>query len=496
MEKKLRVGVIFGGRSGEHEISVLSARTVIQGFDPERYEVVPLAIDREGRWLAPAAARAALEAGSASPAGESALAVLPSSASGPLVHLEARNSLLPVDVVFPVLHGPYGEDGTIQGLFEMAGIPYVGAGVSGSAVGMDKALMKALWRAHGLPVLPCAVALRSRVEANPEGEVRRLLQQVGLPCFVKPANLGSSLGISRCTTAQELRRGLEEAARFDRKMVVEASAEEPREIEVGVLGGDDPEATVPGEVEHDSVFYDYRTKYLEKDRSRIYIPARLEPERLEEARRLALAAWRALDLNGMCRVDLFLDARGELWLNEVNTIPGFTPASMFARLWEASGLPFPRLLDRLVELALERFRDRRRNLTAPPVLTPAVVGKDPQRRLSMSVLAEKKCRPCEGGVDPMSAAEAHRMAAEIPGWKVDGDTLVRDLTFKNFREAVAFVNRVAELAEEENHHPDLLIHGYRSLRITLTTHAIGGLSENDFILAAKIERLQESRADG
>ncbi|HXE71332.1 MAG TPA: D-alanine--D-alanine ligase family protein [Candidatus Nitrosotenuis sp.] len=367
---KIRVAVIFGGRSGEHEISIRSARHVLSGFDSARYEVIPLCIARDGTWLSPPAARAALAAGAAE-SGEASLAVLPGSTSGGLVPLPGKEALEGCgrpDVVFPVLHGTYGEDGAIQGLLEMAGIPYIGAGVAGSAVGMDKALMKSIWAAHGLPVLPFETVLRSNLEQDEVGLVDSLLESIGLPCFVKPANLGSSVGIRKASSRDELAQALVHAALYDRKMVVEKACSRPRELEVAMIGNDDPQVSVVGEVVHSADFYDYRTKYHDAT-SHSLIPAPLSPEQAAQVEVLAVRAWRALDLNGMTRVDFLMEAdSGKIWLNEVNTIPGFTEISMFARLWEASGLPFPRLLDRLVELAFQRHQDRQRNLVRPDVL--------------------------------------------------------------------------------------------------------------------------------
>ena len=369
MSSKIRIGVLFGGRSAEHEISLISARAIVAGLDPQRYQVVPLAITREGRWLPPAAAQAALQAGRADGV-RGALAVRPGGSEEALVPVEpaadgAAPELVGLDVVFPILHGTYGEDGTVQGLLEMANLPYVGAGVSGSAVGMDKALMKALWRAAGLPVLPDRVILRHQLETDPEGSLADCLRSPGLPCFVKPANLGSSVGIRRASTEEELLAALRYAAEFDRKIIVEQAAESPREIEIGLVGNDVPEISVPGEIVHGGPFYDYQTKYFAKENPEPRIPAPLEPALLEEARQVAARAWRALDLNGLARIDFLLDASGKLWISEVNTMPGFTPISMFSRLWEASGIPFSELLDRLVALAFQRFEDRQRNRVRP-----------------------------------------------------------------------------------------------------------------------------------
>jgi D-alanine-D-alanine ligase len=354
---RIRVAVLFGGRSSEHDVSCVSARHVAAAFDPERYEVVPVGITREGRWLLPEASRRVLE-GASLAIPESAFEV-----SGEPVSLDAAGGLS-VDVVFPALHGPYGEDGTVQGLLEMAGIPYVGSGVLGSALGMDKEVMKRVFRDHGLAV-PDFVAVRAHEWAEDRARALCRTARLGFPCFVKPANLGSSVGVSRCAGEADLVAGIEAALRYDRKVMVE-EAIAGREIEVGVLGNDHPEASVPGEIIPGAAFYDYAAKYLDVT-SRLVIPADLPPGVVEEVRRAAVAAFQAVDAAGMARVDFFYEApagsggrgvgRGVL-VNEINTIPGFTVISMFPKLWEATGLSYPRLLDRLVELAFERHAGR------------------------------------------------------------------------------------------------------------------------------------------
>ena len=346
---RLRVAVLFGGRSGEHEISCVSARHVAAAFDPERYEVIPVGITLDGTWLLPEASRRVLEGGALQ---------IPSVAfevSGEPVAI-GTNAGLPVDVVFPVLHGPYGEDGTVQGLLDMAGIAYVGSGVLASALGMDKEKMKRMFRDHALPLGEFEVIRAHSFEADPSRSLAAV-ERLGFPCFVKPANMGSSVGVSRCSGPEELLAGIEEALRHDRKVLVE-EAIAGREIEVGVLGNDEPEASVPGEVIAGREFYDYAAKYLE-DSSRIVIPAELPPGVAEEVRVAAVAAFQAIDASGMARVDFFYDEAGRgVVINEINTIPGFTVISMFPKLWEASGLPYASLIDRLVELALERHRLR------------------------------------------------------------------------------------------------------------------------------------------
>ncbi len=368
---KLRVGVLFGGRSGEHEVSLRSARSVVAALEPDRYEVALLAIDKQGRWLLGQNAAQLLAAPGSWTSQEeteqrSAVSGQRSAVAQPgvVVKPEIRGeSLAGLDVIFPVLHGPLGEDGTVQGLLELADLPYVGCGVAASAVGMDKATCKAVFAAHGLPQVPYVALKRSRWETAPEAVLDAIEAQFSYPVFVKPANLGSSVGISKATDRARLRQALDEAARYDRRLVVEQGID-AREIEVSVLGNDEPVASLPGEVAPRREFYDYAAKYITDD-SDLLIPAPLSPELTAEVQRLAVAAFLAIDGAGMARVDFLLDRQtGQLYLNEVNTIPGFTSISMYPKLWDASGLPFPQLLDRLIELALERHADKNRNETS------------------------------------------------------------------------------------------------------------------------------------
>jgi D-alanine-D-alanine ligase len=357
--------VIFGGRSGEHEVSLASAASLLGAIDRSRYEVVPMGIAKDGHWLVGGdPLRALAEAsgtqlalppptpGDARPSGESALARVPTTGglpAGVAAHL---------DVVLPLLHGPYGEDGTVQGLLELADLPYVGAGVLASAVGMDKATMKAVFRAHGLPVVPYLVVFRHEWTADPEGIGRKVADATGYPCFVKPSNLGSSVGISKVRRAAELGAAVEAALAHDRKILIERGIA-GREVEVSVLGNDHPEASVPGEVLPGKEWYDYEAKYTEGI-AKLVIPAPVAPGLAAEFQRLALAAFRAIDAAGLARVDFFLEGGERIWLNEINTIPGFTRTSAYPQLWEASGLPYPRLIDRLIELALERHASKRK----------------------------------------------------------------------------------------------------------------------------------------
>jgi D-alanine-D-alanine ligase len=331
-QTKLKVGVIFGGRSGEHEVSLMSAQSVMAALDREKYEVIPLKITRDGRWLD----------------GEIAKALT-----------EGREAV-PFDVVIPVLHGPYGEDGTVQGLLELADLPYVGAGVAGSAVGMDKGIFKYVMVANGLPVLPWELVLKRDWLAGETAVLDRIEAALSYPVFTKPANLGSSVGISKCRSRAELKAGLDEAARHDRRIVVEQGIN-ARELEVAVLGNEEPVASIAGEIRPRRDFYDYTAKYLadEDEQSDLLIPAELDEETAVTVRTLALKAYRAIDCGGLGRVDLLLDAgSGGLYLNEINTMPGFTRISMYPKLWEASGLPYPALLDRLIALALDRYEEK------------------------------------------------------------------------------------------------------------------------------------------
>jgi D-alanine-D-alanine ligase len=374
--KKLRVGVIYGGRSGEHEVSIASAAAIFKHLDRTRYEAVPIRIEKDGRWVmadkAPVALSASevieqqrLQAARAPRPGRDTLLVAHPS-EDTILTIERRPGAdgereddravvtgLGLDVVFPVLHGPFGEDGTVQGLLELGAVPYVGSGVLASAAGMDKAAMKALFAAHGLPQPAYQVLTHFEWRRNPAAASARLLT-LGLPLFVKPANLGSSVGISKVKTAEGLAAALETAFEFDRKAVVEAAVPDPREIECAVLGNDEPEASVPGEVIPSREFYDYEAKYLDHG-SRTIIPADLDAATVARVQALALAAFRAIDAAGMSRVDFLLSrTTGLLALNEINTIPGFTTISMFSKLWEASGVDYGTLLDRLIALALER----------------------------------------------------------------------------------------------------------------------------------------------
>ena len=371
---RLRVAVVFGGRSGEHEVSLASAASVIAALEERGHTVVPIGIARNGRWVVggdpmralAAEARVALPSNDADGAVKKALAnraeATESAAVQGLARTEPAGSLplelrQGLDVVVIMLHGPYGEDGTIQGLFELADVPYVGAGVLASAVGMDKATMKAVFQAHGLPIIEYLVVTRSEWRQAPDRIEVRVAETVGFPCFVKPVNLGSSVGISKVAERGELAAARDLAAKYDRKIIIERGVN-AREIEVSVLGNDEPLASLPGEITFDADWYDYSTKYLE-GQSRLTIPAPVSIEITRRLQTLAIAAFRAIDCSGMARVDFFVE-RGtdRVLVNEINTIPGFTATSAYAKMWAATGLAYTDLVDRLIELALERHRSK------------------------------------------------------------------------------------------------------------------------------------------
>ncbi|HHY09124.1 MAG TPA: D-alanine--D-alanine ligase [Firmicutes bacterium] len=330
---KLKIAVIYGGRSGEHEVSLASAESIMAALDQEKYEIMPIKIEKNGKW-------------------KNDLIIQPDPT------LKAG-----FDVAFPVLHGPYGEDGTIQGLFEMAGIPYVGAGVTASAAAMDKSVMRDLFAQAGLPLVPWVVAFRHEWEADSKKVVKRIEETLGYPVFVKPANLGSSVGISKVASESGLAEAITLALQYDRKIVVEEGVKDAREIECSVLGHNRPRTSVLGEVIPGNEFYDYMAKYHSED-SRLIIPAPLSAELTGEIRSLAKRAFQAVDCSGMGRVDFLLAGTGEVYLNEINTIPGFTEISMYPKLWEASGLSYSALLDQLIEIALEKHGEKQRLKTS------------------------------------------------------------------------------------------------------------------------------------
>jgi D-alanine-D-alanine ligase len=370
-KKRLRVGVLFGGRSGEHEVSLVSAASVIRGLDPDKYEAVPIGISKEGHWLIGIAAASALKQGAtqkllpevlrngqrivmAADPTDAALIPLDRTAQNKTGAMGQR-----LDVVFPVMHGTYGEDGTIQGLLDLAGLPFVGAGVLGSAIGMDKDVAKKLLQHAKIPVVPWVTVYRTDWERAPKSVQKQIEKKFRYPVFVKPATLGSSVGMSKVHSRAELAPALDLASEFAMKILVERAVS-AREIEVSVLGNHDPKASVAGEIVPHREFYDYTAKYLEEGTALI-IPAKLKPAQMKKIQQLAVSAFRTLELSGMARVDFFLEKKGgKLFLNEVNTIPGFTSISMYPKLWEATGIPFRELIDRLITLALEVHQEKAR----------------------------------------------------------------------------------------------------------------------------------------
>jgi D-alanine-D-alanine ligase len=400
---KIRVGILFGGRSGEHEISLLSAASVLNAIDKTKYEVVPIGITKDGHWLTAEHAERLLKGGEQ--AGEGARSTQaqqlragdPEATPGAAVLATGESVVVPpepsrrgaglapfqteassdgslrrasdrainVDVIFPVLHGTFGEDGTIQGLFELADIAYVGAGVLGSAAGMDKDVMKSLFRAAGLPIVKHVTVLRSQFEGEPKKVQKLVESKLKYPVFVKPANLGSSVGISKAHDRKELGPAIAEAAKFDRKIVIEEGVggkkNKAREIECAVLGNDDPKASIAGEIIPCKEFYDYEAKYL-VDGSEGMIPAKLTKSEMKNVQRLAIAAFQAVDCTGLARVDFLMEPKSrKMFVNEINTMPGFTAISMYPKMWAASGMSYPELIDRLIRLGIERHEDKKRN---------------------------------------------------------------------------------------------------------------------------------------
>src|SRR5262249_16580288 len=387
--KKLRVGVLFGGRSGEHEVSLLSAASVLKAINQDKYEVVPIGITKEGQWVSPAHAEKLLrgedlpeETGRHLRAGDpeatasaavlakgEAVIVPPVPQSDSLVPFEstarAADHGINVDVIFPVLHGTFGEDGTIQGLLELADIPYVGAGVLGSAAGMDKDIMKRLFTAAGLPIVKHVTVLRGSWECDTKKATREIETKLKYPLFVKPANLGSSVGISKAHNRKELGPAIETAAGYNRKIVigqgVGGKKHKGGELECSVLGNDQPQASIAGEIVPSAEFYDYSAKYLDEG-SQLIIPAKITKKQMKDVQEMAIRAFQAVDCSGLARVDFLMDPKsGRIFVNEINTMPGFTSISMYPKLWAASGLAYPELIDRLVQLALERHGEKKRN---------------------------------------------------------------------------------------------------------------------------------------
>jgi D-alanine-D-alanine ligase len=360
MARKINLMVLFGGRSGEHEVSLNSARSILAVIDPAKYTVVQVGITHAGVWLTGEDTLAAFFAGQTD--GLSRVTLLPYPGSQALYALRgaALEPLVDIDVVFPVLHGTFGEDGTIQGLLELADLPYVGAGVLGSSLGMDKALFKDVMQKVGVPVLPWVVATRAELEQDLSAVIAQSEAAFPYPIFTKPANLGSSVGVTKCRTRSDLMEGLLEASRYDRRILIERGLEQPREIELGVLGNAHPIASVPGEIVPHDDFYTYHAKYQD-DSSELIVPARLSADQAAQLQRIAIRAFQAIDAQGMARIDFLQDrATGEFFVSEINTIPGFTRISMYPKVMAASGVAYPELVDRLINLALESKADRDR----------------------------------------------------------------------------------------------------------------------------------------
>src|SRR5271157_4221468 len=391
--KKLRVGILFGGRSGEHEVSLLSAASVLQAIDKDKYEVVPIGITKDGRWLTADDAENLLQgklvleprhlrAGDPETTPSAAVLARGESVVVPPEPVHRQSGLVPfqtdasltrrasdrainVDVIFPVLHGTFGEDGTIQGLLELADIAYVGAGVLGSSAGMDKDIMKSLFRAAGLPIVKHVTVLRGQFEREPKKVQKLVESKLKYPVFVKPANLGSSVGISKAHDRKELGPAIAEAAKFDRKIVIEEGVggkkNKAREIECAVLGNDEPKASIAGEIVPCKEFYDYDAKYLVEG-SEAVIPAKITKAEMKTVQSLAIAAFQAVDCTGLARVDFLMEPKSrKIFVNEINTMPGFTAISMYPKLWAASGVPYPELIDQLIQLGIERHEDKKRN---------------------------------------------------------------------------------------------------------------------------------------
>ena len=359
---KIRVGVIFGGRSAEHEVSLVSASSIIDAIDKKKYEIIPIGITPEGEWISSREILKLLKEKKQFH-NEPKVTFLPEPTKNNFISITRRRSILlqkHIDVIFPVLHGTYGEDGTIQGLFELANIPYVGAGVLGSSVGMDKVITKQLCEQAGIPVTPYVWFVTPEYAKYTKKILTAIEVKLGYPCFIKPANLGSSVGISKAHNRKQLVESIKLASKYDRKILVEKSIENAREIEVSVLGNDDPIASVPGKIISSNEFYDYDAKYVD-GKSEAVIPAKLPSSIAKKVRELAVQSFKAIDCSGMARVDFLLTRRtNKIYFNEINTIPGFTSISMYPKLWEVTGIPYKKLLDRLIELAIERHINKQR----------------------------------------------------------------------------------------------------------------------------------------
>ncbi|TFG92197.1 MAG: D-alanine--D-alanine ligase [Candidatus Atribacteria bacterium] len=363
--KKLRVGIIFGGRSGEHEVSYCSATSIINAIDKNKYTVIPIGITKQGKWISPQETARALQSGKIE--GKNSVVLLSDPSSKALIYIDSNQGLNKspdlekLDVIFPVLHGPYGEDGTVQGLLELANIPYVGAGVAASAISMDKDLMKIIFQQKGLPILKWLTIKRKEWQVDRVETLSLVQKNFEYPLFVKPTNLGSSVGITKVHEKEELEKAIDLASSYDRKILIEQGLEEVREIECSVLGNDEPKVSVVGEVKPAGEFYDYDSKYIDEG-TQLIVPADLPDKVSQGVQQIALRAFRAVDAAGMARVDFFVTKKeNKIYLSEINTIPGFTSVSMYPRLWQATGISYPELIDRLIQLALERHQDKNQN---------------------------------------------------------------------------------------------------------------------------------------
>lgn len=366
---KLKVGIIFGGRSGEHDVSLVSAASIMKALNKDKYEIIPIGITRSGVWLTDVttemmqqysktkskdALKGARKIVFSSDTENTGLIVL---------NNNGKNELIKLDVVFPINHGTYGEDGTLQGMLDQADMPYVGCGVLASSAGMDKTIAKRLFKDAGIDIAPYVEVLRSEWRKNPDSATAKVEKELGYPCFVKPVNSGSSVGISKARNGAEFKAAMDEAAKYDRKILIEKGIN-AREIEVSVMGNDEPEASLPGEIVPCNEFYDYSAKYID-DKSKLSIPAKLSDDLIAKIRETAVKAYKALDCAGLARVDFFVEKEtNNIIINEINTLPGFTSISMYPKLWEATGLPYSQLLDKLIDLAIERYKDKQESLSA------------------------------------------------------------------------------------------------------------------------------------
>lgn len=368
-KSKIKVGVIFGGRSGEHEVSIVSAQSIIKALDKKKYEVIPIGITKQGKWIAGSKAVEILKQGSKKLPFKSVLMPDPTEQNITQVQekglspAKGQQATRQVDVIFPVVHGTYGEDGSLQGMLELANLPYVGAGVLGSAMAMDKVIQKQMAENFNIPIVKYEWFYGKDWKKNKNAILNKISKNLKYPVFTKPANLGSSVGIGKCHNRQELIKGINVAVKYDNKVIVEQGVNNAHEIEIAVLGNNDPKASVPGEIIPSGEFYDYNAKYVD-DQSQVIIPAKLPAKTVKQVQRIAVEIFKVLNLSGMARIDFFVTKGShKIYLNEVNTIPGFTSISMYPKLWEASGLPYSKLIDKLIDLAIQRHKEKNQLFT-------------------------------------------------------------------------------------------------------------------------------------